>query len=547
MRCPNAATASSKPIRTEPPPILLRLSECFRYIVSKLREGDASGIVVNRIVAGVPSQTRGDVGMENRKRLAGLAPLLLALGISCSQESADTPSSTLQPLSTVSSAQAHQAPTLFWVGFAQVDITPTRTVTLGGYGTYFGLPSATRRNGEGVHDPIEASVIAVANETMDTTVVFASLDLVGLSPAMTERIRDDITRQLPDRNLVTIFSATHTHHSPDTLGLWGALPFFTGRDRAYMEAMEGRTATAIVQAVVTMQPATLAYGQTYKQHNSSGRPDTDDQDSEVHVLTARASSGEVLGTFVNWASHPTILGAENNTISSDWVGAYRFYMKSNIPGTHVYMSGTLGGVSNLDTSITPRPDPFVEGDRDINVVDGYEKMAGEGYDLYTRVSSTIESASPLANAAFGAFRQPVAIPMNNFLFKTALRSGLVEGRSLRDSKVTSELTLVHLGPLRFATVPGEIFPQSASALRALLSPEANLETMIAGIGNDWLGYLIPPELYDDPEYDYFRSLSPARHAVDPILQGYSDLLQRCGVPCQNIAMSLNDLAQETVK
>ncbi len=68
---------------------------------------------------------------------------------------------------------------------------------------------------ESIHDDLFARALAISTE--QTTLVFCSVDLIGLFASDIEKTIRQVNR--PEAQI--ILPATHTHHGPDTVGLWG--------------------------------------------------------------------------------------------------------------------------------------------------------------------------------------------------------------------------------------------------------------------------------------------------------------------------------------
>src|SRR5262245_61394279 len=112
------------------------------------------------------------------------------------------------------------------VGFGKSDITPdvkAKTVFLAGFGH--------NRKATDIHTPL--AVRAIVLKDGPHKVAIASVDVVGLFLPFIEQIR----KQLPGFDYVLV-GATHNHHGPDTLGLWGPSPLKTGVDPEYMSFIE---------------------------------------------------------------------------------------------------------------------------------------------------------------------------------------------------------------------------------------------------------------------------------------------------------------------
>ena len=93
------------------------------------------------------------------------------------------------------------------IGFSVVDITPE----LGIYLTGYGMPE---RLAEGVHSPLNASVMVLEDEKNAAAVI--GMDWCFVDWPLTQVIRKEINRQtgIPERNI--LLCCSHTHSAPHT-------------------------------------------------------------------------------------------------------------------------------------------------------------------------------------------------------------------------------------------------------------------------------------------------------------------------------------------
>jgi hypothetical protein len=477
--------------------------------------------------------------------------LLLAVGIACGSATeasvVEKPSRTAPALPDAAAPgpslldaganpdrNAPSGPAVFRVGFAEDDISETRLVSMAGYGTYLGLPESTRRNTSGTHDPLFVSAVAILDVSSPVGVAFASVDCVGLSSVSIGRIRAEVAKRTNIAGVELIISATHDHSAPDTMGLWGALPYFTGRDGEYMNKMEGKVAGVLVKAVSEVRRARLLIAETSKPNTSTAAVDPKRRDDGVVALLAKdETSNAVLGTLTQWAAHPTVLAGNNNALSADYVGPFRKAMTQQFGGVHVYVNGALGALYATGTD-APVADPFASGARDPDVVDGYEKMAAIGTDLFNRTKTALAAAVPLLNGSVGSQTIPLGLNVDNDKFRFAatglLGGGPVVETPLMDGKVVTTLSYFHIGELAGVTVPGEMFASGTRQLRDLLSARGFTHVAVVGLGHDWFGYLMAPDEFDDEAFAYNRDLSPSRDAMTRIIDAYRPVFASVTAP-----------------
>lgn len=130
-------------------------------------------------------------------------------------------------------------------GAAAVDITPPMPVALAGH--------FTRRDSEGVLDPLHARAVVIGNG--ETKLVFILLDLIALTAEDSDPIRRLIADSLAIPIANVCVSCTHTHTAPGVKD-----SFITPREAAYLSWAKPRIIQAAREATQAMVPAQVAWG-----------------------------------------------------------------------------------------------------------------------------------------------------------------------------------------------------------------------------------------------------------------------------------------------
>jgi hypothetical protein len=87
----------------------------------------------------------------------------------------------------------------------------------------------------GIQDNLYVRTLAL-QDGLGELLVLSACDLIGVLRGEVLAIRAAAGRQGIDERAVHVI-ATHTHHGPDTIGLWGPDPATTGRDPHYIDAL----------------------------------------------------------------------------------------------------------------------------------------------------------------------------------------------------------------------------------------------------------------------------------------------------------------------
>lgn len=239
------------------------------------------------------------------------------------------------------------------VGVSRRDITPPvgiRTANWGAPGRY--------EVSEGVHQPLTATVVALADET-GSRLVLVSLDLGWWRQIDDERaLRGPILNALglePEQLLVHL---VHTHAGPTTNS--GDKDRPGGQLLAeYMTELTGSVIDACRDAVSAARECIITWGQGHCPLATvrdlpcgdldlvAFNPDVPADDT---VIVGRITDcdGSLVATVVNYACHPTTLAWQNPLVSPDFVGPARRLVEETTSAPCVFLQGASGDLAPRD-------------------------------------------------------------------------------------------------------------------------------------------------------------------------------------------------------
>jgi hypothetical protein len=384
------------------------------------------------------------------------------------------------------------------IGAAQVDITPAHSVIMGGYGIYFGSARNCRWS-QGARDPLLVGALYLQKGRGHLLVL--TLDLVGLSRPDILDIRERIAAALPIERDRIILSVSHTHHSPDTMGLWGTVfPPRSGLDEGYLEWLKQQSVAAATRAYHLRRPASLGLvvGEEAELHWNERQVDDPNApiDHTLTVLVAKDEGGQILASLTNWACHPTTEDERNLRLSADWVGDYRQFLGGKFSGVHIFVNGAIGG--SIQPSV-PWRKQNLRGDGQ-----GFAWAHELGERLGAKAAGLIAQAQPVDVPAIEVRRAPVRARLTNRTFELVKALGILKtSLPKRGEWYYTEVTAAKLGRLRVGTLPGEVMPNLTAPIRRSLGGDAQL---LIGLAQDELGYIVDQKYYDDPRYGYEKFL-----------------------------------------
>lgn len=416
-------------------------------------------------------------------------------------------------------------PTLL-AGFSSSDITPPldagRPVWIAGYGH--------NRPAQGIHDPLFARGVVLKEG--DKKLALVSVDLVGLQYPAVQQVR----AALVDFTYVVVAS-THNHEGPDTIGLWGPSALRSGVDPEYIRLVIERVVKLVRTAESSAVPAIAEYG--------TAQDDSLLGDSRLPIVYdgvlralrfKRAADGTPLGVLIQWNCHPESLGPRNQLLTADFPWATIQYLQQRCGCPVVYFSGAVGGLMS-------NPDKRIRDQQGQHLPDGnfdYAHLYGD--EVAKLALKALEHPVPLTLAPIVVSAKPIAVPLVNPLYHAARTIGVLQrsGRlwtgdfeqlgepiettaSDRPVAVETEVAYLRCGELHVACIPGELYPElvygqfqepvEANVDFPAAPPEPPVmktlpgdKTLLLGLANDEIGYIIPKRQWDETApYAYGRT------------------------------------------
>jgi len=257
--------------------------------------------------------------------------------------------------------QATAATNAASAGWAEVEITPPIGIGLGGRGG----PETTAKK---ILDPLFAQVLFLM-DAHGSGFVLVSLDLVGLPPSLSDRLRTRIVHELGvDYNLV-VLNTSHTHSGPymirELLAGVGPAPQI---ETDYFATLTDKIISATRAAGKTLRPVTV---ETFRgksevainrrNRNKAGKmtmlPNPNGPiNEEVWVMRVTPADGSAPALVFSYACHPVIVyGFAGAAISADFPGVTRNVLREKLGAAQVqFVQGTAGNVrprisANLQT------------------------------------------------------------------------------------------------------------------------------------------------------------------------------------------------------
>jgi neutral ceramidase len=360
----------------------------------------------------------------------------------------------------------------FSAGFGKVNITPSFSTPLAGYGKRRGKHYTT------VHDSIYVRTIVLNNGNQRVALV--SADLLIIPPTVTMLLTEKL--QGTGFTLDNVYlGATHTHNS---IGNWGhgAARFIYG---PYNEAIVNFIADKIVESVVmankNLVSATLKSGNIAIPSAVYNRLiDNGPKDSLLRVVEIQRNDNIKL-LFMSYTAHATCLFSRDLELSRDYPGKLVDNMESNGYDFAMFMAGAVGshGVSSkepswscIDETANTISDKFLSSKDQLQLIEDsvlfMKRVPLELSDPQVKVLENWKVRSWFFRYALGEY--PVY------------------------------LGVLRIGDVVMLNTPCDYSGEFNSSLDSVAS-QYGLKTIVTSFNGGYIGYITPEKYYDEHHYE----------------------------------------------
>jgi len=371
------------------------------------------------------------------------------------------------------------------IGYAQDIITPglDKPVFLAGF--------AQNRRATAIHDDL--FVRALALRTPERTLVLCALDLIGLFRADVQEIIQRVCGHFTELNKPEILIASlHPHDGPDTMGLWGSDDRTSGVDPLYLAEVKDKAIATILSALAAATKESPAMKSVCLRVPGLAKNARNPEilDDELTALQFLDGGGKPLASLFDFACHPEVMWEHNTQVSADYVGYLRQAVEARSGAPCIFFSGALGGMMTPDV----KEHTFAEAE-------------AIGQALARAGLEALGNAGGFPVAEISVQKKEIKVKLTNILYKFAFRRKLLPDVRDPQGKITSEVSLIKIGPAWFATIPGELLPKLGLALKARMRAAGAQAAGVICLANDELGYILPAEDFRFP----LNPFKPGKH------------------------------------
>jgi hypothetical protein len=205
----------------------------------------------------------------------------------------------------------------------------------------------------------------------------------------------------------------------------------------------------------------------------------------MSVMQTLTTDGKVIGTLVNYAIHPEVLGSEVGILSPDCIGPMYDAIEAKSGGVAVFMNSAQGGMITADNrDLTKQPDPKSAVWPDSRTWDECLRIGNLMASEADRIISKVE-AQP--NPAVSNHVRRVAFPIDSPLMRAIVAGSPLKYPHSDDFQISVQVNLMQVGNAQMLTIPGEALPNIGFYLKRRMKADHNL---LFGLTNDAFGYIL---------------------------------------------------------
>ena len=400
------------------------------------------------------------------------------------------------------------------VGVGKAIITPDPLLPItGGVGP--GHPSTAKQG--------ELHARAMVFQQGETKVAVVQLDLLGFPSVLCARIHKQVSR-IPSDNI--LIGSTHTHSAPDCYGFPGA-DGKTSADLEYMDFVCNQAAAAINQALDNLQTAHLKIATGEAQGKIAYNyyaPEL--YDPRMSVIQAVTPRGKTIGTLVNYAIHPEVLGSDLGLVSPDLVGPLCDKLEADLGGMGMFMNGAQGGMVTADNRLLGQPSDV--GNARWHDARMWEECLRIGHLMASEAQLIIKDAPPQTDPAVSCQAREVKFPVDSELMWAIILGSPLKYPYNDDKTITTRMNLVNIGDAQILTIPGEALPNIGYYLKRNMKGENNL---LFGLTNDAFGYILTKVDFNSFErYDYVSRTSLGEMTGEILIENALEMISASSAP-----------------
>ena len=402
---------------------------------------------------------------------------------------------------------------LVMAGFSRDNATPEWPVEMAGYPPIRTKPDGPQehavyrgRDGlsTGAYSPIyvrSAVLGAGANQ-----VAIVALDICTVSIELTDAVRDRL-RKVEGGEWNNLFlCASHTHSGPDVCGL------STAPDQRTFEFYVERITESVLGALRTQTSCVVTWANRPVSGLTVNRrhPERPVNSELTQIVFTDESVNAVTGIVQSFACHPIVAGAHNTLLFGDYPSVLSLKVEQRFDEQAVclFLQGPCGDVNPFaypyeeKVNITLKAPSGSDAALQLRTITESERFGGILAEVAIGMlakNGNEENGSMRSTKRLVSLKRRSVQDLDQYLFQRDHDPARVE-KWLKKDHIDSEVGTVVLGKLVIVFLPGEPLTAVADQVRQLIE-ESGRQALIVGYSNDYPGYVVHPDDYEEVCYE----------------------------------------------
>jgi hypothetical protein len=249
----------------------------------------------------------------------------------------------------------------------------------------------------------------------------------------------------------------------------------------------------------------------------------------MSVIQAVTPAGKTIGTLVNYAIHPEVLGSGLGLVSPDLVGPLCGKLEADFGGMGMFMNGAQGGMVTADNRLLDKPsDPLKAKWQDART---WEECLRIGELMASEAQRIVKDAQPQTDPHLACYARKVKVPVDSELMWMIILGSPLKYPHNIDKSITTRVNLVNIGDAQILTIPGEALPNIGCYLKRNMKGDNNL---LFGLTNDAFGYILTKVDFNSfQRYEYVSRTSLGEMTGEILMENALKMIEASPAPGQH--------------
>ncbi|MCX7959682.1 MAG: hypothetical protein N3B13_11610, partial [Deltaproteobacteria bacterium] len=280
----------------------------------------------------------------------------------------------------------------------------------------------------------------------------------------------------------------------------------------YDSWLKSRITECASEAALSARPASLKFARTDVPEGYQENMRREGyKENTMYLMRADDTQGKSIFTLANYPIHVEALDEENHLISADIAGAMYRYYEANQDGVLVFTQGSLGGM------VVPKISKWAKRSEKFK----FKEIVGRQLAISALKGLEEKSVNAKEPVTIEHRFKKIYLPVDNPDFELAHKMGILK-REIKDKMLPTEIHYIKIGEAVFVTIPGESLPELGFEINKIIPSEFRFKI---NLGMDEIGYILPESYWNDPLYDYEKSMSLGPKTAGIILDTIKELVE----------------------